>query len=426
MPAADPYVPGHGSRRFGVRSYTLELDYKVATNHLSGRAVLVVEALERLDQFGLDLYGLSVAKVKVDGRPPRRFVQRDRKLRITLPAAIAPGSRVSVEIDYAGKPRPLPSPFGGVGWEELSDGVLVASQPCGAPSWFPCNDRPDDKANYRFAVTVADGYRVIANGRLKGREKRAGRTTWRYEQPEPMSAYLAVLHVGRYTTTATGSVDLVHPRAVPVGVGTAFAQQAEMLRVFADLFGPYPFDRYCAVVTPDDLEIPLEAQTLSTFGANHAVAGWDNERLVAHELAHQWFGNKVTSGLLRDIWLHEGFACYTEWLWSEARGLLTADERAARHHKALPMQQQTTPLADPGMPAMFDDWVYKRGALTLHALRRLIGDAKFFPLVRDWTARYRHATVVTDDFTGLAANYSNVSLRPLWDAWLFSTPVPDL
>ncbi len=75
---------------------------------------------------------------------------------------------------------------------------------------------------------------------------------------------------------------------------------------------------------------------------------------------------------------------------------------------------------------MFDDRVYKRGALTLHALRGVIGDSNFFALLRDWTNRYRHATVVTDDFTGLAANYSDVPLRPLWDAWLYSTRVPDL
>lgn len=214
----------------------------------------------------------------------------------------------------------MPSVFGPVGWEELTDGVLVAAQPCGAPSWFPCNDRPDDKASYRFAITVADGYRVVANGVLAGRERRSGRTTWRYVQAQPMAPYLAVLHIGRYVSTAAGEVEVLHPRTVPVGVGTAFERQADMLEVFTGLFGPYPFDGYAVVITADDLEIPLEAQTLSTFGANHAVAGWNNERLVAHELAHQWFGNSLTAATWADIWLHEGFACYSEWLWSEASG----------------------------------------------------------------------------------------------------------
>ena len=133
MPAADRYVPGHGNRRFAVRSYDLALDYKIATNHLSGRAVLEIEAAETLDQVGLDLYGLSVSRVRVDGRQAR-YTHRERKLRIALATKAKAGTRLRVEVEYAGKPRPMPSVFGPVGWEELTDGVLVAAQPCGAPS----------------------------------------------------------------------------------------------------------------------------------------------------------------------------------------------------------------------------------------------------------------------------------------------------
>ncbi len=147
-------------------------------------------------------------------------------------------------------------------------------------------------------------------------------------------------------------------------------------------------------------------------------------RLIAHELAHQWFGNSVTARWWRDIWLHEGFACYAEWLWSEHSGGPNADEIARSHHEQLREEPQDLLLADPGARDMFDDRVYKRGALTLHALRGRLGDEKFFALLKDWTTRYRHRTVVTDDFTGLAANYSDESLRPLWDAWLYSTEVP--
>jgi aminopeptidase N len=143
-------------------------------------------------------------------------------------------------------------------------------------------------------------------------------------------------------------------------------------------------------------------------------------------LAHQWFGNSVTVKRWRHIWLHEGFACYAEWLWSEHSGGPSTDDWARHYYQRLADSPQDLLLSDPGPRDMFDDRVYKRGALTLHMLRRRLGDESFFALLRDWTTRYRHSTVVTDDFTGLAANYARESLRPLWDSWLYATPLPAL
>jgi aminopeptidase N len=126
----------------------------------------------------------------------------------------------------------------------------------------------------------------------------------------------------------------------------------------------------------------------------------------------------------RDIWLHEGFACYAEWLWSEHSGGPSADELAGRYHEKLRDSPQDLLLADPGPRDMFDDRVYKRGALTLHALRRRLSDEKFFALLKDWTTRYRHGNATTDDFIGLAAGYCDGSLSGLWNSWLHSRTVP--
>ena len=199
-----------------------------------------------------------------------------------------------------------------------------------------------------------------------------------------------------------------------------------MMALFEELFGSYPFEQYTIVVTPDDLEIPLEAQSLAIFGANHIDGHGIEERLVAHELAHQWFGNSVGLTEWKHIWLNEGFACYAEWLWSEGSGGPTADALARQFRRRLSMQATDIIVGDPGSALMFDDRVYKRGALTLHALRTTIGDELFFDLLRSWTSTHRYGTVTTEDFRALAETISGRPLEDFFTRWLFFGPLPKL
>jgi aminopeptidase N len=330
----------------------------------------------------------------------------------------------------------VPGPDGEVGWEELNDGVLVAAQPYGAPSWFPCNDRPSDKATYRISVRASSAYVVIANGTLTGRTTRASTTTWVYDIAQPMATYLATVQIGRYVTTPVVGTDpipvaIVHPPAFRAGVALAFGRQGEMLTAFSTIFGPYPFPGYTVVVTDDPLEIPVEAQTLSTFGSNYLRTDWNAERLIAHELAHQWFGNSVTAARWRDIWLHEGFACYAEWLWSEWRwshgsGGSPAASHAIGHWNRLRGLPRDLILAEPDATRMFDDRVYKRGALFLHAIRTTVGDSAFFEMIRSWVADHAYGSVTTADFIVHATNHLGPGLPELAEAWLYQAELPDL
>jgi aminopeptidase N len=428
--AADPYLPGHGDSNYEVIHYDLDLDYKVATNRLNGRATLTVRALVPLNSVRLDLSRLNVERVLVGGATPRKVTPKERGVVVKLAAPLPEGATTTIEVSYRGKPQPVPGAHGPAGWEELTDGVLVASQPYGAPSFFPCNDRADNKATYTITVTTEADYRVVATGRPLGSTTRAGRTRWSFDEPAPTSSYLVSVAIGRLDEDplpGTGDrITVVRPRRLRLQRDTAFRQLPEMLDALESWFGPYPFQCFRAVVVDDPLEIPMEAQDMAVFGTNHLVPGWDNERLVVHELAHQWFGNAVTAGRLRDIWLHEGFARYVEWLWSERRGLATADQLAAQHRTILTGQEQPAPLSDPGMAHMFDDWVYKRGALMLHTLRRAIGEDSFFGLAREWIARYSGGTASTADFVALAAGYSRDDLQPLFSAWLDSRKLPKL
>jgi aminopeptidase N len=426
----DDYLPKNGDPRYQVSRYELDLEYRVSTNRLSGSATITAVTLAELQQLSLDLSSaLTVSKVSVNGKRAAQFSCRGGKLLIRLASKLSAGAALSIVVGYGGAPTPLRSLWGDVGFEELADGVLVAGQPNGAASWFPCNDHPSAKAEFRIRVSTESRYRVIANGKLVSRRARASQTVWTYEQPEPTSTYLATLQIGVYEMARLARTPVPIQAALPERLRRDFdhdfARQPQMMELFIELFGPYPLaNGYTVVVTDDDLDIPLEAQGISIFGANHCDGTRAGERLIAHELAHQWFGNSVTARRWRDIWLHEGFASYAEWLWSEHSGGPNADALARRYHAVLRHEAQDLLLADPGPRDMFDDRVYKRGALTLHALRGRLGDQKFFAMLKHWTNRYRHGTVVTEDFIGLAANYSDEPLRPLWDAWLYSTEVP--
>ena len=431
-PVIDPYLPDNGNFGYRVSRYELDLEYKVASNRLSGTATITAVTLASLQTFTLDLAeNLSVTKVTVNGSRPSHFSTSAGKLRIRLGAALPAGSAMSIVVRYGGTPRPIRTLWGEVGFEELTEGALVAGQPNGSPTWFPCDDHPSSKASYRIQISTDSPYYAVAPGELVSRRVRAGATVWTYDQPEPTSTYLATLQIGMYglhrLPKAPVPMKAVLPDRLRSRFDHDFGRQPTMMKLFVRLFGPYPFGAgYTVVVTDEPLDIPLEAQGVSIFGANHCDGTRSSERLIAHELAHQWFGNSVTARRWRDIWLHEGFACYAEWLWSEHSGGRSAAELARQHHQRLLVASQNLLLSDPGPRDMFDDRVYKRGALALHTLRGTIGDEKFFALLRDWTTRHRHGTVVTDDFTGLAANYSDVSLRPLWQAWLYSTEVPPL
>ena len=428
--AGDPYTPRAGNGGYAVEHYDLELRYRVSTNHLEGVARIRARALAPLHRFSLDLVRLRAHRVRVDGDRRTHFRQSSAKLTITPTVPLEPGAEFVVEVDYGGVPAPRRTPWGRLGGEELEDGVLVAAQPTGAPTWYPCNDTPGDKASYRIGITVDQAYLALATGRLVSEHAASGRITRVFDLPEPTSSYLVGLHVGRYALAhrdlAGVAGTLAFPRAHEPGVTADLAHLDGMMRCFTEAFGPYPFPDYTVVVTDDELEIPLEAQAMAVFGSNHVDGTGRSERLVAHELAHQWFGNSVGLHRWQDIWLNEGFACYAEWLWSEYVGRASAEQLARTHHARLRTLPQDLVIGDPGPVLMFDDRVYKRGALTLHALRSTIGDAAFFGLLRTWTAENRHGLVDTAAFRDAAAAASGASLDALFDAWLLRPELPEL
>ncbi|PPK70563.1 M1 family metallopeptidase [Actinokineospora auranticolor] len=426
--SGDPYLPENGNGGYRTLHYDIDLNYRVGPGRLDGRARITAVATQALSRFSVDLSGLRAGKVTVDGKAVRH-AQRGRKLVITPQRPLADGARFTVDIRYTGSPAPVPSRWGEIGWDYLDDGVIVASQPVGAPSWFPCNDHPSDKATYRISVTTATPYQVIATGVLEAKQSAASTTTWQFRLSQPTPTYLVSVQIGRYAEYSFATVPMMHA-AIPARLAGRFAhdfgRQPQMLVEFERMFGPYPFEQYGVVVVDAELDAPIEAQSVSVFGTNHLDGKRGSERLVAHELAHQWFGNSLTVAQWRHIWLNEGFANYAEWLWSEVSGGEPAEAHAHRAWQRVAAMPQDLKLSDPGVRRLFDDRVYLRGALTLHALRRRMGETAFFALVKVWTSANRHGSVTTDGFVTLAQRHTPWPLDELFTAWLHNPALPRL
>ncbi|MCO1655767.1 M1 family metallopeptidase [Pseudonocardia humida] len=422
----DPYFPAAGNGGYDVAHYDLDLSYTPQTRALTAHADITATATAGLRSFSLDLRALEVTSVTVDGTPAAH-THGSGELVVTPAEPLESGAEFVVGVDYGGTTgRPEDATGALYGWVSFDDGAFVANEPEGASTWFPVNDTPVDKATYSFEIDVPEGTAAIANG-LPGEPTTAeGRTTYTWEADDPQASYLATASTGDYLLTEdTGPGGLPIVNAVDADLDQAaaaavLATQPAMIEYFESVFGPYPFGSYGAIV--DDDEEPgyaLETQTRPIY------SGVPTESTVAHELAHQWFGNKVTPALWEDIWLNEGFATYAEWLWAQNTGGPTPQQQFDEAF-AVPADDPfwTVPPADPGAPNLFDAAVYNRGAMALQALRVTIGDDAFAQVLRQWADRDELTPVRTDDLRELAEEISGQDLEALFQAWLRTPAKP--
>jgi aminopeptidase N len=199
-----------------------------------------------------------------------------------------------------------------------------------------------------------------------------------------------------------------------------------MIAYFSSRFGPYPFETYGVVVVDADLGYALETQTLSLFGRDAVTGGAGAASEIPHELAHQWFGDSVSVKSWKDIWLNEGFATYAAALWTEhTQGSAALDTYMQGMYRTV----ATGHFAPPGNPPatdLFNSGVYLRGALTLHALRKTVGDEAFFRILQTYAARYKYGNAGTADFRAVAEEVSGQDLHTLFDSWLLAPTMPAL
>lgn len=426
----DPYVTNYGNGGYDVESYDLALDWDPEAGQLDGMATISAVATQDLSQFNLELVGLTVGDITVDGEAAT-FAHADPELRITPTTAVPDGETFEVVVTYGGRPTPATDAVNAIssGWHTLDDYIYVAGEPLSAATFHPANDHPSDKASFTYRITAPSDQTVAASGTLTGTEDGDGVTTWTFEQPYPQATYLTTILIGGFTeldggTSASGipirnviDDDLIDP------LGDLFDTQPAMIDAFEPLFGPYPFDIYGSAVVEDDFGGALETQTLSIYSASILSFDLIAESVVAHELAHQWFGNAVSLERWEDIWLNEGFATYAEALWEEASDpSFSYDQWLSESLAAGPILEAR--VHDPGVDQLFGPHVYIRGALTLHALRLEVGDDAFFEILRTWVERYGGGNATSIEFEALAEEVSGADLADLFDAWLRAEELP--
>jgi aminopeptidase N len=344
---------------------------------------------------------------------------------VTPALPLLAGSAFRVAVSYRGHPRPIRRPrVARGGWLRTDDGSLVASQPVGAPTWFPCNDTPLDKARFDFRLTVPRPFKAIANGALDQVIRSRKRRTFLWRQEEPMATYLATVATGRFRLRSRRIAGVpAHLALDPREARRArrpLRRLGGILRLFRRRFGPYPFETTGAIVDRKNLGFALETQTRPVFGTAPDGA------LLAHEIAHEWFGNAVTLERWKDIWLHEGFATWAEWYWDGRHGGFgpRANFRLLRRVPARERRLWNPPPGRPGRKRMFGSSVYLRGGMTLEALRRRVGKRDFAEILRRWVADNLYGNASTPEFVALAESVSGRQLDRLFRVWLYRKGKP--
>jgi aminopeptidase N len=461
--AGDSYFPLAGNGGYDVQHYDLDIDYvpPVATvpatpaDEIRGRfrgvATIDLVATQNLGRFNLDLRGMRVSAMTINGkpatgvRPPAAGVKvegaaywqvqddaaRKWELIVQPRPKLRAGQSARLVITYGGETvRPTDIEGALYGWVTTRDGAMVVGEPEGSMTWYPVSDHPKDKGTYSFEITVPEGKTAVANG-LPARDPVTanGKTTWFWYAPDLQASYLTTASVGdfdqRKTTFSTNGVpilDFVDRDLTSRQLATtnaSLALQPRMIDFFESMFGPYPFNSYGSIVDDDTVGYALETQTRPVYSRSAS------EGTVAHELAHQWLGNAVSPDDWKHIWLNEGWATYASWLWTEENGGTTAQQAFDDWYApARTADYWALPIGDPGPLGLFADQVYDRGAGTLHALRVKIGDEAFFAATVEWLERYDDSTGTTEDFVAVFEEESGQELSEFFDIWLFRPVKP--
>ena len=422
--AGDPYYPTDGNGGYDVAGYDVSISYDPPARRLEGDTTVTAVAVQPLTRFNLDLAGLDVRSVEVDGAAAGFERSGEHELVVTPATAVAQGSTFRVRVRYDGQPRRLGErALGSGGWHvnSATGGAVALGQPHSAAAWYPANDTPRDKATFALTARVPDGWGVISNGVDSPPESARGWTTYRWRLDSPTATYLTMVAIDRWTVErstlpdGTVVVDAYGPGAARTR--SAGQRLPEVIEFLSGRYGDYPFDAAGGVYLPASLGYALETQTRPVY-----PPGIDLD-FVVHELAHQWFGDYVSVTGWADICHNECFASYAQWQWLEAKEGVNLDERYRAEVRGANEAFWNRKLYDMGAGNEFRG-VYTKGPLAIHALRRQLGDQAFDTAVRTWLQRHANGNGSWPEFEAHVQQVSGQSLQPFFDAWFRDTRRP--
>jgi aminopeptidase N len=422
---SEPFFPRSGNRGYDVKHYDVSLGYQPRSGELTARDVVEARATSGLRRFSLDLDGLKVTSVSVDGEAAK-YSRGRGKVKIVPATPIEKGEAFSVELRYQGLPRKVIDPDGSTeGWYRTKDGAVGVGEPVGTAAWLACDNAPRDKASFDIQITVPAGVKAMSNGRLVSRQKVDRRVRWSWSEQAPMATYLALVDIGdgKLVHGHIGKLpvwSLVDPRLVKKSKA-AIDSLPEIIRFESKIYGPYPFTAAGSVVDVANLQYALETQTRPIY------AFAPDRTTVVHETAHQWFGDSVSLERWPNIWLNEGFATWTQWYFAEQHGGRTAQSVFAELYRRPASQTGfwNPPSGHPGQAKnLFAVSTYVRGAMTLQALRDKIGTHDLLRIMRTWATEHRHGHGDIEEFIALANKVSGEHLRDFFHRWLFQRGKP--
>jgi aminopeptidase N len=420
------------SKTYDVRSYELNLTIRPDPFLLQGKATIrLTLPAGTLDQVTFDLEDLLVDSVFQDGLPVN-FILSSNELIVTPLTTLTSGDSGTFVIFYEGTPRY------GLYRRQNSAGDTVIyshSEPFDAHFWFPCNDDPNDKATLLLSVSMPSSYEIVSNGRNVGISAEAPgwqRTVW--AENYPIATYLISVAAASYQVveqiwsfdTITMPVNYyVYPADTGRGLAAVTAT-VSMLSFYSEFIGLYPFseDKYAMVEVPFAEARGMENQTVTTM----RDAAMDDFTVIAHELAHQWWGDAVTPVAFTDIWLNEGFASYFDALYTEYSDGESAFLKRMNDYKGLLFQDGSLayPVYNPPPQYLFGRAVYFKGAWILHMLRSEVGEELFKTICRNYFQQYKYKNVTTADFIQICEMTSQTALQSFFDQWLNYSGIPDL